>query len=88
MNRTCAAVHEPNVRSLDVDALSSFGGPLFITHGDQSEAQVIRGLDEISDAFPRAQRYTFRRAGSDAHVSQPDDYVLVVGSFINGVHAS
>lgn len=83
-----AAVHEPNVRSLDVDGLASFGGPLFLTHGDQSEAQVIRGLDEISDAFPRAQRYIFRRAGNDPHVSQADDYALVVGSFINGVHAS
>ena len=83
-----AAAHEPNVRSLDVDALASFGGPLFITHGDQSEPAVIHALDEISDACPRAQRYIFRRAGSDPHLSQPDDYALVVGSFINGVHVS
>jgi len=83
-----AAVHEPNVRSLDVDALASFGGPLFITHGDRSEADAIRGLDEISDVCPRAQRYIFRRIGADPHVSQADDYALVVGSFINGVHAS
>jgi pimeloyl-ACP methyl ester carboxylesterase len=83
-----AAVHEPNVRSLDVDGLASFGGPLFITHGDQSEATVIGGLDEISDVCPRAQRYIFRRTGHDPHRSQPDDYALVVGSFINGVHVS
>ena len=83
-----AAAHEPNVRSLDVDRLASFGGPLFITHGDHSEPAAIHALDEISDVCPRAQRYTFRRAGSDPHVSQPDDYALVVGSFINGVHVS
>jgi pimeloyl-ACP methyl ester carboxylesterase len=79
------AVHEPNPRSLDVDRLASFGGPLLMTHGDQSPPSVIQMLDEISDALPRTQRYIFRRAGDSPHVTHPDDFALVVGSFIHGV---
>ncbi len=79
------AVHEPNPRSLDVDRLASFGGPLLMTHGDQSPPSVIEMLEEISDALPRTQRYIFRRAGDAPHVTHPDDFALVVGSFIHGV---
>jgi len=79
------AVHEPNPRSLDVDRLASYGGPLLMTHGDQSPPSVIQMLDEISDALPRTQRYIFRRAGDAPHVTHPDDFELVVGSFIRGV---
>ena len=79
------AVHEPNPRSLDVDRLASYGGPLLITHGDQSPPSVIQMLDEISDALPRTQRYIFRRAGDAPHVTHPADFELVVGSFIRGV---
>jgi pimeloyl-ACP methyl ester carboxylesterase len=82
------AVHEPNPRSLDVDRLASYGGPLLMTHGDQSPPSVIQMLDEISDALPRTQRYIFRRAGDSPHVTHPDDYALIVGSFINGVAGS
>jgi pimeloyl-ACP methyl ester carboxylesterase len=56
-----------------------------MTHGDQSPPSVIEMLDEISDALPRTQRYIFRRAGDAPHVTHPDDFALVVGSFINGV---
>ena len=79
------AVHEPNPRSLDVDRLASYGGPLLMTHGDQSPPSVIQMLDEISDALPRAQRYIFRRAGDSPHATHADDFALVVGSFIHGV---
>ena len=79
------AVHEPNPRSLDVDRLASYGGPLLMTHGDQSPPSVIQMLDEISEALPRTQRYIFRRAGDAPHVTHPDDFELVVGSFILGV---
>ena len=79
------AVHEPNPRSLDVDRLTSYGGPLLMTHGDQSPPSVIQMLDEISDTLPRSQRYIFRRAGDAPHVTHTDDFALVVGSFIHGV---
>jgi pimeloyl-ACP methyl ester carboxylesterase len=79
------AVHEPNPRSLDVDRLASYGGPLLISHGDQSPPSVIQMLDEISDVLPRTQRWIFRRAGDAPHATHPDDFALVVGSFIHGV---
>ena len=82
------AVHEPNPRSLDVDRLAAYGGPLLVTHGDQSPPSVIQMLDEISDALPRTQRYIFRRAGDAPHVTHTDDFALVVGSFIQGVAGS
>ncbi len=76
---------EPAAFSLDLDKLSSFGGPLLMSHGDQSPPFLLAILERIADAVPRAQRHLFRGAGHIPHVSHPDDYALVVGSFINGV---
>ena len=42
-------------------------------------------LEQIAAAVPRAQRHVFRGAGHMPHLTHPEDYALVVGSFINGV---
>ena len=70
---------------LDLDTLSSFGGPLLMSEGDQSPPFFAAILEELSDAMPRAQRHIFRGAGHVPHLTHPDDFALVVGSFINGV---
>jgi pimeloyl-ACP methyl ester carboxylesterase len=77
---------EPAAFTLDLDRLSSFGGPLLMSQGDQSPPFFRAIIDQIEDAAPRAQRQTFRGAGHVPHFTHPDDFALVVGSFINGVH--
>ena len=76
---------EPAAFSLDLDKLSLYGGPLLISHGDQSPPFFPAIVEQIADAVPRAQRHVFRGAGHVPHLSHPDDYALVIGSFINGV---
>ena len=80
-----ASLHEPAANTLDLDKLSSFGAPLLLTHGDKSPTSASDVLDDISDVLPRAQRYIFRGAGNAPHLTHPDDFALVLGSFISGV---
>ena len=79
-------MREPGAFTLDLDRLSSFGGPLLISKGDQSPPFFAAILEQIAAAVPRAQRHVFRGAGHVPHLTHPEDYALVVGSFINGVH--
>jgi pimeloyl-ACP methyl ester carboxylesterase len=76
---------EPAAFTLDTTRLSSFGAPLLVSYGDQSPRFFVAILEQIADAIPRAQRHVFRGAGHIPHLSHPDDYALVVGSFITGV---
>jgi pimeloyl-ACP methyl ester carboxylesterase len=76
---------EPAAFSLDLAKLSLYGGPLLISHGDQSPPFFPAIVEQIADAVPRAQRHVFRGAGHVPHLSHPDDYALVIGSFISGV---
>jgi pimeloyl-ACP methyl ester carboxylesterase len=79
-------MREPAAFTLDLDRLSSFGGPLLMSKGDQSPPFFEAILEQIAAAVPRAQRHVFRGAGHVPHQTHPEDYALVVGSFINGVH--
>ena len=79
-------VREDRPSEIDVNALASFGGPLLMTEGDQSPRLFRDVLDQIGDVMPRAQRHVFRGSGHAPHLTHPDDFALVVGSFINGVH--
>lgn len=81
-----ADTKEPDRAQIDLAALSSFGGPLLMTEGDQSPRLFRDVLDQIGDALPRAQRHVFRGAGHAPHLTHPDDFAVVVASFINGVH--
>jgi pimeloyl-ACP methyl ester carboxylesterase len=82
-----ASLHEPALSTVAPADLSSFGAPLLLTYGDQSPTSRRDKLDDIADVLPRAQRYIFRGAGYAPHLTNPDDYALVVGSFINGVQS-
>jgi len=76
---------EPGAFSLDCDRLSSFGGPLLMSEGDQSPPFFGDILGQIAGALPHAKRHVFRGAGHVPHLSHPEDYALVVGSFLRGV---
>ena len=79
-------MQEQEAFTLDLDSLSEFGGPVLITEGDQSPPFFHVIVERIHDAMPRGQRHIFRGAAHLPHMTHPDDYALVVGSFINGVH--
>ncbi len=81
-------MREPAAFTIDLDRLSSFGGPVLMSQGDQSPPFFAAILERLAGALPRAKRHLFRGAGHVPHLTQPDDYALVVGSFINGVQAS
>jgi pimeloyl-ACP methyl ester carboxylesterase len=78
-------MHEPAAFTIDLQRLSSFGGPLMMSRGTESPPFFDAILDIISDAVPRAQRYTFRGAGHVPHVTNPDDYAMVIGAYVTGV---
>lgn len=77
---------EPAAFALDPDRLSSFGGPVLMSQGDQSPPFFGAILEQIAGALPRAQRHVFRGAGHVPHLTHPDDYALVVGRFVTGVN--
>jgi len=79
-------MREPGALAIDLDTLPAYGGPLLMSQGDQSPPFFRAILDRIEESMPRAQRHIFRGAGHVPHLTHPDDYALVVGSFINGVH--
>ena len=56
-----------------------------MTQGDKSPPFFGAILERIANAVPRAQHHLFRGAGHVPHLTRPDDFALVVGSFINGV---
>jgi pimeloyl-ACP methyl ester carboxylesterase len=76
---------EPGAFALDCDRLSSFGGPVLMSQGDQSPPFFAAILEQIAGALPRTQRHVFRGAGHVPHLTHPDDYALVVGNCIKGV---
>jgi pimeloyl-ACP methyl ester carboxylesterase len=79
-------MREPGAFTLDCDGLSSFGGPVLMSQGDQSPPFFGAILEQIAGALLRAQRHVFRGAGHVPHVTHPVDYALVVGNFIHGVN--
>lgn len=79
-------MNEQHAFTLDLGKLAAFGGPLLMTQGDQSPPFFRVILDQIADVLPRAQHHTFRGAGHAPHLTHADDYAVVVGSFISGVH--
>jgi pimeloyl-ACP methyl ester carboxylesterase len=81
-------MREPAAFTVDLDRLAYYRGPLLISQGDQSPPFFGAILEQIARVQPGASRHLFRGAGHVPHLTQPDDYALVVGSFINGVQAS
>jgi pimeloyl-ACP methyl ester carboxylesterase len=78
-------MNEPTAFTLDLPRLSSFGGPVLMSLGDQSPPFFAAILEYVAAALPRAQHYTFRGAGHVPHLTHPDDFATVVVGFIRGV---
>lgn len=62
--------------------------PALISRGDQSPPFFGTIVDQIGEALPRARRHTFDGAGHVPHLTHPDDFVSVVGGFMDSVAAT
>lgn len=80
-------VNDPTASILDLDRLRAFDRPVLLSLGDQSPPFFSAILDRVAPAFPHARRYTFQGAGHVPHLTHPDDYATVVGSFMSSVTA-
>ena len=75
-------MNEPGAFTLDLDLLGTFDHPALLSQGDQSPPFFKTIFDSVGAALPQAERHTFHGAGHIPHVTHPDDFVTVAGSFI------
>lgn len=74
--------------SIDLARLGAYTGPALLTQGEQSAPFFAAIVDRLAGALPTARRHTFAGAGHVPHVTAPDDYVSVVGGFIQSATPS
>lgn len=76
-------MNEPSsVMTVDLSALESFVRPALVTQGNQSPPFFGVILEKIATALPHARRHLFEGAGHVPHVTNPEEYVKIVGEFI------
>jgi pimeloyl-ACP methyl ester carboxylesterase len=77
-------MNEPErAMTIDLVRLAAFQRPMLITQGDQSPPFFAAILDKIATiGVPQAERYTFRGAGHVPHITNADEYVRVVTTFV------
>jgi len=68
--------------TLDLTTLESFDRPTLVTKGDASPPMFSPIADRVAEAISTASRHTFAGAGHVPHMTDPDDYVQRVSSFI------
>lgn len=71
--------------TLDLGRLAAFTRPALVSRGDQSPPFFGTVVDRVAAALPHARRHTFRGAGHVPHLTHSDEFVSVVGSFIDSV---
>ena len=68
--------------TIDLDALSSYSGPVLLSQGDQSPPFYAVIIDKLQRSLKKAQRATYEGAGHVPQMSHPDLYVERVTRFI------
>jgi pimeloyl-ACP methyl ester carboxylesterase len=76
-------MNEQGAFVLDLGRLAAFDRPALISRGDQSPPFFGTILDKIGEALPHARRHTFNGAGHAPHLTHPDDFVRILGGFID-----
>lgn len=75
-------MRDPHAVAVDLQALGRIAAPLLLTKGDQSPPMFAPIVEGLARALPDAQRHTFAGAGHVPQLTNPDDYVAVVTSFV------
>ena len=73
---------DPEVYSVDFEALRRFSGPVLLTSSDDSPKWFGLIIDHLAGVLPRVERYEYRGAGHNPQGNAPDEYVQVVDDFI------
>jgi pimeloyl-ACP methyl ester carboxylesterase len=81
-------MNEQEAFRLDLGRLAAFDRPALISRGDQSPPFFGTILDRVGEALPHARRHTFIGAGHAPHLTHPEDFASIVGSFIGSVVAA
>lgn len=66
----------------DLERVRDFSQPALLTMGDQSPPFYAPIIAKIAQAMPKVECATFARAGHIPYNTHPDDYVEVVGTFV------
>jgi pimeloyl-ACP methyl ester carboxylesterase len=73
---------DPEILSIDTEALSRFRGPVLLSDGSETPPFFTMVLDRLVAVLPNATRKTFAGAGHIPHVSHPQEYVQVITEFV------
>lgn len=74
---------DPEQLRIDLSPLRAFDRPVLLTHGSDSRPHLVKPLDYVAQALPRAQRLTFLGAGHVPHATHPEEYVSALTSFLS-----
>jgi pimeloyl-ACP methyl ester carboxylesterase len=80
-------LRDPDWSTLDLRALARFTAPTLLTRGDRSAPFFPAVVAQIARALPHARQHLFAGAGHVPQLTDAEQYVEVVGAFIDGVGA-
>ena len=75
---------DPELLTVDTDALSRYQGPVLLSGGSESPPFFAAVLDRLEKLLPNSTRTAFTGAGHIPHVTHPQDYVEAITTFIDG----
>jgi pimeloyl-ACP methyl ester carboxylesterase len=75
---------DPEILTMDLDALSRFDRPVLLSGGSASPPFFAPVLDKLAGVLPNATRTTFEGAGHLPHVTHPQEYAEAIVEFIDG----
>ena len=75
-------LNDPDALQFELDALARFDRPALLTSGTESPPFFGPVVDKVAHRLPRAQRATIEGANHVPHISVPERYVELVGTFI------
>lgn len=74
---------DPAWSDLDIAAITENGHPLLLTKGTAGPAWFGILLDRLAEALPHAETAVIEGAGHSPHMSHPDDFARLIGSFMS-----
>jgi pimeloyl-ACP methyl ester carboxylesterase len=77
-----AELEDPDGMSIELESLAAVTAPMLLSNGDETPPMFPPIVEQLDRALPNARRHVFRGAGHVPHVTHPDDYVVVIRSFI------
>jgi pimeloyl-ACP methyl ester carboxylesterase len=74
---------DPEILTIDAQALARFQGPVLLTGGSESAPYFAPVLDKLATVLPNATRKTFEGDGHLPHLTNPQKYVEAILQFID-----